>query len=50
MKCLSEIAPTNEVRQSLQELADVNRGTVQVEEAFGKNSNRDDATAQDWPH
>src|SRR5206468_10767934 len=50
VKCFSEIAPTNEVRQSLQELAHMNRGTVQVKEAFGKDSNGDDATAQNWPH
>jgi hypothetical protein len=50
MKCLSEIAPTNQVRQSLQELAHMNRGTVKVEEAFGKDRNRNDATAQNWPH
>jgi len=28
----------------------MNRGTVKVEEAFGKDRNRDDATAQNWPH
>jgi len=38
MKCLSEIAPTNQVRQSFQELADMNRGAVKVEEAFGKTA------------
>jgi hypothetical protein len=50
MKCLSEIAPTNQIRQSLQELAHINRSAVKVEEAFGKDRNRDDATAQNGPH
>ena len=50
MQRLSEIATPNQVRQSLQEFADMNAGAVQVKEALGKNSDRDDAAAQDWPH
>jgi glucose-6-phosphate-specific signal transduction histidine kinase len=50
MQCLGEITTSNKIRKSLQELAYVNRGTMQVEQAFGENSNRDDAAAQNWPH
>jgi hypothetical protein len=50
MQRLSEIATPNQVRQSLQEFAHVNRGAMQVKEALGKNSDRDDTAAQDWPH
>src|SRR5205814_7597371 len=50
MQCLGEITTSNKIRKSLQELAYVNRGTMQVEQAFGENSNRDDTAAQNWPH
>ncbi len=50
MQRLSEIATPNQIRQSLQEFTDMNRSAVQVKEALGKNSNRNDAAAQDRPH
>src|SRR5439155_156688 len=50
MERLSEIASPNQIRQSLQEFAHVNRGPMEVEEALGKNRDRDDATNQNWPH
>ena len=45
MERLCEIASPNQIRQSLQEFAHVNRGPVKVEEALSKDCDRDDATA-----
>src|ERR1051326_300571 len=50
MQCLGEIAAPNEVRQSFQEFTNMNASAVQIKEALGKHSYRDDAAAQNRPH
>src|SRR6266567_2201285 len=50
MECFSEITAANKIRESLQKFAHMNCGTMEVKEALGKDRDRDDATAQNWPH
>ncbi len=50
MESLCEISPPNQIRQPLQEFAHMNCCAVKVKEALGKDSDRDDATDQYWPH
>jgi hypothetical protein len=50
MQRLSEIAPPDDIRETLQKFTDMNCCSVQVEQAFKKNRNGDDAAGQNWPH
>src|SRR5438067_2385704 len=47
---LGEIAPLDQVRKTLQKFTHMNRGTMQVEEALGKNGDGDNAAGQNRPH
>jgi hypothetical protein len=44
MERLCKIASPNQIRQSLQEFADMNCCTVKVKEALGEDRDCDDAT------
>jgi len=50
MQCFSKIAPPDDIRKAFQKFPDVNCCSVQVEQAFEKNGNGDDAARQYWPH
>jgi hypothetical protein len=50
MERLCKIASPNQIRESLQEFADMNCCTVKVKESLGEDGDRDDAAHQNWPH
>ena len=50
VQSFSEISTPDQVRQSFQELAYMNRRAMKVKKTFRKNCNRDNAAGQNWPH
>jgi hypothetical protein len=50
MQCLSEIAALENIREAFQEFSDVDCRAMQIKEAFRKDTDRNNATGQDWPH
>jgi hypothetical protein len=50
MQRFGKIAPLEQVGESLQKLAHVNRGAMKVKKPFREDGDRDDAADQDGPH
>ena len=50
MKRFCEIASLNEIGKSLQELAYVDSGAMEIKEALGEDGDSDDAAGQNRPH
>src|SRR6478752_9730497 len=50
MQTLSEISTADQVRESFQKLAYMDGRAVKIKKTLRKNSNRDNAADQNWPH